>query len=286
MTAFALTLVLLSAVSHATWNLIAKRASGGPAFTFLFDWLSVIACLPLAIAQVIIQPSPVGPTEMLFVVGSGVLHMAYFLLLGQGYRVGDLSLVYPLARGLGPMLSTAAAVLVLGERPSSLALGGAALIGVGVFVLAGDPRRLRASQAGRSVLFATLTGVVIACYTLWDKQAVSAVHMPPILYFYLFTTVRAILLTPIAATRWSSVRHEWRVHRNHAIGIALLSPISYILVLYALAISPVSYVAPAREIGILLGAIMGARWLSESDVQRRMLGAVAMVLGVVALAVG
>ncbi|HEY3060177.1 MAG TPA: DMT family transporter [Chloroflexota bacterium] len=286
MTAFALTLVLLSAVAHASWNLIAKRAAGGPAFNFLFDWLSVVVCLPLAIAQVVLQPSPVGPTEAIFFCGSGVLHLVYFLLLGQGYRTGDLSLVYPLARGLGPMLSTVAAVLVLGERPSTLALIGAALIGVGVFVLAGDPRRLRASQAGASVVFALLTGVVIAGYTLWDKQAVSAVAMPPILYFYLFTVVRAVLLTPIALQRWPTVKEEWRLHRRHAFGIALLSPISYILVLYALAISPVSYVAPAREIGILLGAIMGARWLSESDVPRRLAGAVAMVLGVVALAVG
>jgi drug/metabolite transporter (DMT)-like permease len=286
MTVFALTLVLLSAVAHASWNLIAKRASGGPAFNWLFDWLTVVVCLPLGIAQVVLQPSPVGVVEAIFVVGSGVLHLAYFLLLGQGYRVGDLSLVYPLARGLGPMLSTAAAVLVLGERPSPLALVGAGLIGVGVFVLAGDPRRLHASHAGASVVFALLTGVVIAGYTLWDKQAVSAVRMPPILYFYLFTVVRAVLLTPVAAVRWPAVKEEWRLHRRHALGIAVLSPISYILVLYALAISPVSYVAPAREIGILLGALMGARWLSESDVPRRMAGAVAMVIGVVALALG
>jgi drug/metabolite transporter (DMT)-like permease len=286
MTAVALTLVLLSAVTHATWNLIAKRASGGPAFNWLFDCMSVVVCLPLGIAQVLIQPSPIGVVEGIFVLGTGILHTAYFLLLGQGYRVGDLSLVYPLARGLGPMLSTAAAVLILGEQPTGLALAGAALIGVGVFVLAGDPRRLRGSQAGQSVVFALLTGVVIAAYTLWDKQAVSAVHIPPILYFYLFTVVRAVLLTPLAVQRWATVKEEWRVHRRHALGIAVLSPVSYILVLYALTISPVSYVAPAREIGILLGALMGARWLSESDVQRRMAGAVAMVLGVVALAVG
>jgi drug/metabolite transporter (DMT)-like permease len=285
-TAIALTLVLLSAVTHATWNLIAKRAAGGPTFNFLFDWLSVLVCLPLATGQVVLQPTPVGWIEAVFFVGSGVLHTAYFLLLGQGYRVGDLSLVYPLARGLGPMLSTAAAVLFLGEHPSGLALAGAVAIGIGVFVLAGDPRRLRASQAGQSVVFALLTGVVIAGYTLWDKQAVSVVNMPPILYFYLFTVVRAVLLTPYALLHWDQAKVEWRLHKKHALGIAVLSPVSYILVLYALAVSPVSYVAPAREIGILLGAMMGARWLSESDVQRRMGGAVAMVLGVIALAIG
>src|SRR5207248_1231142 len=143
-----------SAVAHATWNLIAKRASGGPAFNWLFDCLSVVVCLPLAVVQVIVQPSPVGPVEAVFVFGSAVLHLCYFLLLGQGYRVGDLSLVYPLARGLGPMLSTAAAILLFGERPTPVALAGAALIGVGVFVLAGDPRPLRAAQAGKSVVFA------------------------------------------------------------------------------------------------------------------------------------
>src|SRR5437762_4627136 len=114
-TEFALVLVLLSAVAHAGWNFIAKRASGPPAFNWIFDALSVVVCLPLAILQVWLQPSAVGPVELLFVVGSGVLHLAYFLLLGQGYRVGDLSLVYPLARGLGPMLSTLAAVTLLGE---------------------------------------------------------------------------------------------------------------------------------------------------------------------------
>lgn len=167
-----------------------------------------------------------------------------------------------------------------------VALVGAALIGVGVFVLAGDPRRLRGSAAGASVVFALLTGVVIAGYTLWDKQAVSAVGMPPVLYFYLFTVVRALLLTPYAAGHWSIVRTEWRLHWKHALGIAVLSPASYILVLYALAVSPVSYVAPAREIGILLGAVMGSRFLAEGDARRRLAGAVAMVAGVVALALG
>jgi drug/metabolite transporter (DMT)-like permease len=94
------------------------------------------------------------------------------------------------------------------------------------------------------------------------------------------------MLAAVAVTRLEAVKEEWRLHRNHAFGIAVLSPAAYILVLYALAISPVSYVAPAREIGILFGALMGARWLGERDVERRLGGAVAMVLGVVALAVG
>ena len=162
------------------------------------------------------------------------------------------------------MLSTAAAVLLLGERPSALALCGAALVGLGIIVLAGNPRQLRNSNAGRPMIFALLTGVVIAGYTLWDKQAVSSTGaaLPPVLYFFLFTACRAGLLSAYALPRLATVKHEWQVHWRHALGIAMLSPLSYILVLYALSVSEVSYVAPVREIGILFGAIMGSRWLA------------------------
>jgi drug/metabolite transporter (DMT)-like permease len=291
-TELALVLVLISAVAHAGWNFIAKRASAGPVFNWLFDSLSVVVCLPLGIIQVLADPSALSRLSLLaavFIVGSACLHLAYFLLLGQAYkRGGDLSVVYPLARGTGPMLSTAAAILLLGERPTPLAICGAVLIGVGVFVLAGNPARLRSSAASRSVVFAVLTGVVIAGYTLWDKQAVSdtGAGIPPVLYFFLFTLLRALLLTPYALARLPVVRNEWRLHRRHALGIAVLSPASYILVLYALSVSPVSYVAPVREIGILLGALMGARFLAEGQAKRRLAAAAAMVAGVVALALG
>ncbi len=289
MTEFALALILVSAVAHASWNFIAKRASAGPVFNWLFDSLSVAVCLPLGIIQLLVAPAALPPIAAVFIVGSAVLHLAYFLLLGQGYRRGgDLSLVYPLARGTGPMLATVAAILLLGERPTPIALCGAVLIGIGVFVLAGNPRRLRAAAAGRSVVIALLTGVVIAGYTLWDKLAVSdtGAGIPPVLYFFLLTVLRAGLLTPYALMRLSVVRCEWRLHWKHALGIAVLSPLSYILVLYALSTSPVSYVAPVREIGILFGAVLGTRFLAEGEPRRRLAGAVAMVAGVAALALG
>jgi drug/metabolite transporter (DMT)-like permease len=276
-------------VAHAGWNYIAKRASAGPVFNWLFDSLSVLVCLPLGIVQIVVEPPQLRPVATVFIVGSALLHLAYFLLLGQAYkRGGDLSVVYPLARGTGPMLSTAAAIVLLGERPTALALCGAVLIGVGVFVLAGNPRRLHAAGAGRSVVFALLTGVVIAGYTLWDKEAVSDTGgaIPPVLYFFLFTSVRAALLTPYALTRVASVRMEWQLHRRHALGIAVLSPLSYILVLYALSVSPVSYVAPVREIGILFGAVLGAKYLAEGEPARRLAAALTMLAGVIALALG
>lgn len=288
MTAFALGLVLVSAVAHAGWNFIAKHASAGPVFNWLFDLMAVAVCLPLVAVLVLVEPPHLTNLAWVFIIGSALLELAYFLLLGQGYRTGDLTLVYPLARGTGPLLATAAAFVLLEERPSPLAVCGALLVGVGVFVLAGSPGQLRTSTVRRSILFALLTGLVIAAYTLWDKQAVSpnCGALPPLLYFFLFTACEAAMLTPYALSRPGVVKTEWQLHRKHALGVGALASLSYVLVLSALAISPVSYVAPIREIGILFGAMMGWRWLAEEAGKRRVAGALTMVAGVVALAFG
>ena len=97
---------------------------------------------------------------------------------------------------------------------------------------------------------------------------------------------RSLLLSPIAVTRWADVRRHWARDRGPLIAIALLSPLSYILVLTAMVFTPVSYVAPAREISILIGTAMGARWLAEDRPRLRMAGATAMVVGLIALAAG
>jgi len=108
----ALALVLASAVVHATWNLIAKRVQGGVAFLWLFDAVSVVAYAPAVVVLIAWQRPQITLVGLGFMAGGGVLHLAYFLLLTQGYRAGDLSLVYPLARGSGPLLATE--ILVLG----------------------------------------------------------------------------------------------------------------------------------------------------------------------------
>ncbi len=286
MTGLAIALVFAAAFIHATWNLLTKRASGGASFTWLFAALSAALYAPLAAGVILLQQPRIGPVELGFMSGSAILHTGYFLLLNQGYRVGDLSLVYPLARGTGPMLSTAAAILFLGERPSPIAIGGAVLIALGVIALTSNPHKLRESGAARAVAYSLLTGIFIAAYTLLDKQAVSAFLISPLLLDWAANLGRAALLTPFALRHWDKVRSEWQSHCFEAIGVAVLAPLSYILVLTALTFTAVSYVAPAREISILIGAAMGTGLLAEGDALRRLGAAVAMVLGAVALAVG
>ena len=287
MTLFALALVLTAALVHATWNLLAKRAGdGGPAFVWLFNSLSLLLYAPLAVAVVVFEGTHLGPIELLFMLGSGVLHLGYFLLLQRGYGVGDLSLVYPLARGTGPLIATAAAVVLFGERPTLLALSGIVLITVGVFLLAGQPGAMKGPALNLGVAYGLLTGASIAAYTLWDKHAVSALLIPPLLQTWSATLVSVALLTPLALRRRGKVVAVWREYRFEVLGVALLTPLSYILVLAALVSSPVSYVAPIREISILIGAAMGARLLAEGHTSRRLLAAGAMVMGVIAVALG
>jgi drug/metabolite transporter (DMT)-like permease len=286
MTLFALGLVLVAAVFHATWNLLAKRVGdGGAVFVWLFGLCSIAIYAPLAAIVVLVVAPHLGPVQYVFMFGSGVLHLGYFVLLQRGYAVGDLSLVYPLARGTGPLLATAAAIVLFGERPSALVLVGIALITAGVFVLTSDAGSLR-SALGTGVFYGLITGVFIAAYTIWDKQAVSALLIPPILQSWATTLVTTMLLTPFALGRRKEIASLWRAHKPEIFGVAILSPLSYILVLTALVFTPVSYVAPAREISILIGAAMGASLLSERDSKRRLIAAAAMVIGVVALALG
>jgi drug/metabolite transporter (DMT)-like permease len=280
----ALVLVLASAAIHATWNLFAKRAGGGAAFIWLLVSLSSVLYAPVAIAILLFQHPQFPSITPLLMLGSGAIHVIYFLLLQQGYRVGDLSLVYPLARGTGPMLSTAAAVVVFGERPSLLATVGIVLIGIGAFLLTGSRKQVGINRP--AIAYGLLTGAVIAVYTLWDKQAVSTFLIPPLLMDYGCNLVRVALLTPIAFRQWDQVCYEWQVHKREALAIAFLSPLAYILTLTALSFTPVSYVAPLREISILIGVLMGTRLLAEGDGKKRLIAAGVMVMGAIALAIG
>ncbi len=287
----ALALVLAAGFFHATWNLLAKRASSGvsgPAFVWLCTAFSTLIFAPAA-AVVLSENLHIGTLGLLFMFGTGILHTGYFLSLQEGYRVGDLSMIYPLARGTGPLLASAAAIALFDERPGPLGGAGILLIVSGVFLLAWEPddgSRSPEKKKWLGMIFGLLTGVFIASYTLWDKYAVSDLSLSPILYYWASLLVEALLLTPIALRDKEKVRAAWHAHRPETLGVAVLSPLSYVLVLTALVFAPVSQVAPAREMGILFGTLMGGHLLAEGGLGRRLVASSLMVLGIVALAVG
>ena len=288
MTPFALALVLLAAVLHATWNLCAKRAGGGLPFVWLVGAV-ICSCYVPVLAIYWARCDPVLPAGAVpWILGSGVLKTSYALLLQRGYRTGDFSLIYPLARGTGPLLSTLAAIAFLGERPSLLALAGGLVIIVAIFFLTDGTRLFHESRAHlrHAITYGMISGVFIAAYTVWDRHGVAQLAIPPLLYDAGTAFTQLALLTPFALRRRAEVAAEWRGKKHWAIAIALLSPVAYVLVLTALALAPVSYVATAREVSIVIGAFLGAKLLRESDGRRRGWAAVAMAAGVIALALG
>lgn len=301
MTAFALFLVLLAAVLHATWNYCAKRAGGGLPFVWAVGAVICAGYVPVLLVYWHWHHLAAAAGALWWIFGSGVLKTAYTLYLQRSYRAGDFSLVYPVARGTGPLLATIAAIGLLGERPTPVAIGGGLVIVGSVFWLTGGWERVRGigrkrnhASAGAvesasslaSIRSGVLSGVLIASYTIWDRHGVAALAIAPVVYDGGTAFTQLVLLTPFALRRWPEVKTEWRRKKRWIFGVALLSPVAYILVLTAMTFTPVSYVAPAREISIVIGAFIGARFLGERDARRRFAAALTMAAGVVALAVG
>ena len=286
----ALAMILLAALCHATWNLFLKQSKGGgiPYF-WLVGCIETLIYAPVALWQMTTVAWRPDALSIVMMLGSALIHVAYFVFLDRGYRTGDLSVVYPLARASGPLITIVAAVILLGERPAPVALAGALMIGAGAVLLSGNPLTMfsgggRRSGSLRGIGFALATGAMIAIYTVWDRQAVAALLIPPVLYYWGSIILRVIVTTPVAWQAKWVVAEIWTTQRRVLLVIAVLSPLSYCLALFAMKLAPLSYVAPAREISILIAALYGTHLLKEGDVARRLGAAGLMVLGLTGIA--
>ena len=227
----ALALVLTAAVLHALWNYAAKGVTED---RLLFIWtyavLSAALLLPVGVVWLVVtDESPslvwVGAAAL-----SAAMHIAYQLTLQRGYAEGDLNLVYPLARGTGPLLTFVVAVTVLGERPGLVAGVGVALVVAGVLLISWSPRAMHANP-WPGVVWGSLTGVAIAAYTVWDSHAVTDLDVPPVPYFVLNVVLQVPALTLMARRRLPQVRRAWPGLVRPALAVAVLSSIAYVLVL-------------------------------------------------------
>jgi drug/metabolite transporter (DMT)-like permease len=220
------------------------------------------------------------------VVATAVLHVGYSLVLQRGYQASDFSIVYPVARGTGPLLSVFGGILVLGELPSRLGWIGIASILTGIFVIAGATHVLGASdrKLASGLAWGLLTGLFIAAYTVVDGWAIKALGMSPVVFYALGLALRSALLAPTALRDRQALVEQWRKNRRHILAVGALSPLAYILVLIALTKAPLSYVAPTRELSMLIGTFIGARMLQEKNSRSRLVGVALMLLGVVMLA--
>ncbi len=283
----AFALVVLAGLLHASWNLAAKKAASGVGFAFVSTVIGVVLWAPLGVTVLLRESGQYGRREWLLIVASAALHVGYFAVLLTGYQRADLSVVYPVARGSGPLIAVVAATVFLGESPGLFGF-------VGVLTIVGGVVLIASGSAGASsigspligVQFGLATGFFIAAYSLLDGYTVKRSAVSPIALDYgsnLFRMVFLALLVAVMAQREATfdlpsfARSNWRP----ALVVGALSPAAYILVLEAVQLSEVSKVAPARELSMVFAALFAGRFLQEADVRRRLVGAILIAAGVV-----
>ncbi len=293
MPATAIALVLVAALLHSLWNIAAKRAGGDDRFALFSAVLLTLIWAPVGVWAAWGVVSHLGWREWAVLLASAVVHVVYFQTLLRGYRLADLTVVYPVARGSGPLVSAMGAVLLLGETLSVIGVAGVLSVTLGVFFIAGgpglwarahDPAQRSRLRAG--VGWGAATGALIAAYTLIDGYAVKVLLISPLLVDYIGNLLRLPFLLPAALREPASLRVLWAAQWRHALVVAALGPLAYVLVLYAVQLAPLSRVAPAREISMLFAALIGGRLLGEGDRAMRVVGAICIAAGVVGLALG
>jgi drug/metabolite transporter (DMT)-like permease len=286
----ALALVVLAGFIHACWNIAAKKAGGDVRFVAFTSVVLMVFWAPVGLWVGWQQVPAWGLLEWSLVLASALLHIVYFIVLLRGYRKADLTVVYPLARGSGPLLSSMVAIFFLGEQISALGLVGILGVVGGVFLIAGGPGLWKAAQDPQQqarvrtgIFYGGITGLFIASYTVVDGYAVKVALMSPILVDYFGNLVRLVFLTPTLLRDRQAVWALWLQQRRYALIVGIFSPVSYVLVLYALQVAPLSHVAPAREVSMLFAALLGGHLLGEKDRGPRIAGAGLIAAGVMAL---
>ena len=291
----AIVLILTAAVAHASWNLFSKQAAAGGAvcFVWLFFTAGAVLYAPVAVIVLVVSHPRLAGLPVVFMAGTAIIHIGYALLLQNGYRLGDLSVVYPIGRGSGALLAAAAGIVLLGERPGPLSIAGILLVIAGVIVI-GLPGRTRTGIVAPSpsppalmgIAFALFTGLTIAAYTVWDKYAVATLQIPPVLEDWAATLGVTLAVAPIALRDRTRLAAVWHSYRPQVLGAAVLSPLAYILVLTALRFTAISVAAPCREVSVLFGVLLGRRLLGEGSAARRLVAAAAIVAGIISVAIG
>ncbi len=287
-------LVILAGLIHALWNIAAKKAGGDVRFAGLTALIMAVLWAPVGLYVGWDIVPHWGRIEWLFICLSGALHVLYFIVLLRGYRKADLTVVYPLARGSGPLLSSTIAILFFNEHLSVLGTVGIFAVVAGVFLIAGGPKLIhslrqstvesdRQIRIKRGIFYGIFTGVFIAAYTVLDGYAVKILVLSPILVDYFGNFARIAFLMPAMLRDRQQTLLSWKKEWKYALVVGGISPVSYVLVLYAMQMAPLSHVAPAREVSMLFAAIIGGHLLDEGDRLQRVLGALCIAAGVIAL---
>ncbi len=281
MFSLAIILVVVSGLLHAIWNLLAKRAFNPGVFLWSFQWVAVALYLPWAVAAIGLHPIP-GRGWMLLIVAVAA-HATYVLLLSRTYSLGDLSQVYPLMRGVSPLMVPVLGVTLLGEHLTGLGWLGIAAVLAGIGMLGEWRRSPAASLRGpsKAIWLALLVGFSITAYTVLDKVAL---HDVPAVALNDGSNIGNLMALTWWAMRSGTIKREWVAHWKTIVVGGVISPGGYLLFLTALHMAPVARLAPMREIGIVFATMLGVLLLKEIEGWKRFGASGLITLGAVLLA--
>jgi len=269
--------VLGPAFFHATWNALIKIESDRLVAMALLNLACAVCAVPFVIWGGVLRLEVVP-----WVLVSGALHTIYFLMLIAAYRVGDLSHVYPIARGSSPLLVAVVASVFIGERLPTIGIFAVILISIGIISLTVLARNTHAIW-GRATLWAMASGVMISIYTVIDGAAVRL--NGDVLPFagWLFIA-GAVPMSGIAiATRGRLIVQLTRTQWRNGLGAGFLAFSSYALVLWGMSRAPVAYVSALREVSVIVAAVIGTRLMGEPFGRGRVAAASVVALGAVLL---
>ena len=281
-------LVVSSAVSHACWNVFAKRGSDKAAFMWWMSFTSLFTMLP--VFYVLLPDWGLPMVAVPYLVVSGIAETAYFLSLGRAYELGDLSAVYPLARS-SPLFLFVLAVVFLGEEVSPWGVLGILLVVLGVYMIhmkglsLADFLKPVTSLRARASQFALLTALCTSIYSLTDKLGVTAVA--PLAYAFWLDVFVIVFLTPVVLWRrgWAAVAAEGRGSSLRVLVSGFLMRSGYVLVLVAMSLTQVSYILALRQLSVVLGVVFGVGLLGERYGRVRLLSSIIIFAGVLILGV-
>lgn len=269
-----LAIILAAAAIHAFWNLVIARADDTQATTAVAIAVGVLVAAPFAVLRWNVQPA-----AWPFIVASSLLELVYFWLLTTAYRRAEMSLVYPIARGMAPVLVLLVSVFALGVATSPMQAAGVGLVGLGVVLVRGLRRGARWSD----VAMALAVAVAIAGYTLVDKEGVR--YADPVTYVTLILVLPAIASIAFVAARGGVARLRASLGPLALAG-GVASIAAYGLVLIALTTAPAASVAAVREVSVVFAAVLGAVVLRERVGVSRLAGSVVVALGVALVVAG
>jgi len=270
---FAFLLVILAATLHALWNFATKKVSGNLSVIWIGLVLATIAIIPFLF---FLSPEQIFVTKAWpFILATGLIHAVYFFAVAKTYEHGDISVVYPIARGSGIAGTAIIACLLLQEKISSVGTVGILLISLGTLLLG-----LTNIHQKRGIFFSLLVAVMIIGYSIVDKLGVGIIH--PIGYIFGLVLLTTVFLAPyILINKRQELLSAMKNMKKYSLIIGLGSGGTYLIILFVFQMAPVSYVVAARELAVAIGALLGFIFLKEQFSAQKALGIMGIVIGMI-----